>query len=215
MVNQSTPNQQPGTPYSNGGDRPSDNQPSQSAASILLTRLTSEIDGLKQTINAQHQQSSTEISRLRKQLRWLTGVSAVAIVVLGGALVGVSLNLRQEQIALRESQQELVAQIEGLQSGQITSEQLAQLEELLSSLNQTTGNLQEQARSIIEQIPGASREQLESLQGDLEDLQNSVQDQLSQEEGSLLDQVNGLFQRIQNFLGSGNEEEETTEGSGT
>lgn len=215
MDNYSTPGQPVDTNPSEGGDLPVAHQAGYSAESLLLNRLTTEVDGLKQALQTQAQQSSAEAHRLRTQLRWLTGMSVVAIVILSGALVGISLLFRQEQIALRENQQALVAQLEGLQSDQVSSEQLAQLETLLSSLNQTTGDLQDQAQDIIDQIPGASRDQLESLQNDLKDLQEDVQDQLSQEEGGVMDRVNGLFKRVQDFLGSGDNTEESPEESGT
>ncbi len=200
--------QQPGTSYSES-DRPVAGQSTYSAESLLLSRLTTEIDGLKQAIATQRHQSSTEVNRLRKQVRWLTGLSAVAIVLLGGSLIGVSLHLRQEQIALRESQQQLVAQVEVLQAERLDSEQLNRLESLLSNLNQTTGSLQGQAQQILEQLPQASREQLESLQNDLEELQENVQGQLSQEEGGIMDRVNGLYQRIQDMLSGGDNTNES------
>ncbi len=187
--------------------QPSSPQGSYSAESALLQRLTTELDDLKQTVATQTHQSSTEVIRLRRQVRSLTGILTVAIVLLGGALIGVSLNLRQEQVALRETQEEMITQIEGLQTERMTSEQLQQLESLLTRLNETTGNLQGQAQRILEQIPGASREQLENLQGDLENLQQDVQDELSQEEGGILDRVNNLYQRVRSFLGDESSEE--------
>lgn len=189
-------------------------QGSYSAESVLLQRLTAEIDDLKQTVTAQTHQSSTEVNRLRRQVRSLTGILTVAVVLLGGALIGVSLNLRQEQVALRETQEEMIAQIEVLQTERMTSEQLSRLESLLNSLNETTGNLQGQARRILEQIPGASREQLENLQGELENLQTDVQDQLSQEEGGILDRVNSLYQKVREFLGNDAPEEGTEDTAG-
>ena len=190
------------------GDRPNPNQGMYSTESILLNRLTTEIDELKHAMMTQQHQASTEAHRLRRQVRWLTVLSTVAIVLIGGSLIGVSLNLRQEQIALRENQQQLAAQLDILQAERMNPEELSRLESLLSSLNQATGDLQGQAQQIIEQLPGASREQLEALQGDLEDLQQDIQEGLSQEEGGVMDRVNDLYKRIQDFFSRDNSDEE-------
>lgn len=186
-------------------------QPGTDSSAII--QLMRELNEVKQVASSQVNRSAEDVGRLRGQLRWLTGISAVAIVLLGGALIGVTLGLRQEQTALRENQQEMTEQIETLQAQRGNPEQLNRMEELLASINENAQNLGEQTQDILENLPEASGDQLRQIQEDLQDLQQGVRENLSQE--GALERLNNLYERVRGMVSNdGSSEGENTSNEG-
>ncbi|MGB3493749.1 MAG: hypothetical protein WBA57_13550 [Elainellaceae cyanobacterium] len=179
--------------------------PPQGTESSALIQIMRELSDVKHMASAQMSRSAEDVKRLKGRMQWLTGISAVAIVLLGGALIGVTLGLRQEQTAIRENQQQLTEQVETLQAQEGNAEQLGRIEELLTSLNENAQNLGGQAQSIVENLPEASGEQLQAIQEDLKDLQQGISENLSPQ--GALERLNNLYERVRGLTGDENNAE--------
>ncbi|HIK30210.1 MAG TPA: hypothetical protein IGS31_02485 [Oscillatoriales cyanobacterium M4454_W2019_049] len=152
----------------------------------MLSRLSQEVANLRR--------ETQDTKRLRGQVRWLTGLLIASVVILGGGLIGTTLSLRQEQAALRNSQEELAEQFETAQEAQGNTEQLAQLEEQLQVLNERTQEISDRARQLSEQLPNASLEQWNDLQERLDSLEQGIREGLSGEA------VVGRFNQLSELL---------------
>lgn len=162
-----------------------------------LAKLTQDLQTLKQTTDAKIRSAAHETTRLRTQLRWLTGLLIAAIVALGGTLAGVTWMLQNEQVNLRSQQQQLTEQVRTLEQGRISTEQFDRLEQQLNSLNQRTQELSQQAQTLVEQFPEVSLTQLEAIQRQLQTLEQGIRENLSRD--TTLSQfytLNETFQRL-------------------
>lgn len=181
---------------------PSSSSPAHQAQNTdpsTIIQIMRELNDVKHMAANQMSRSAEDVKRLRGRMQWLTGISAVAIVLLGGALIGVTLGLRQEQTAIREDQQQLTEQVETLQAQEGNAEQLNRIEELLTSLNENAQELGGQAQNIVENLPGASGEQLQAIQEDLQELQQGIRDNLSPQ--GALDRLNSIYERVRGLDG--------------
>lgn len=165
-----------------------------------------------------------EAHRLRGQVRWLRISLIASVVVLGSALAGVFLGIRQEQTAIRNAQGDLSSQINILEDAlpqedtlpqedvsaeapsaielptvaMPSEEQLNQLEEQLRTLNEQTKALSEQAKAISEQLPDVSFDQWTQLQERLATLEEDIQNNLPDE--ALSTRFEQLSERLKQLL---------------
>jgi TolA-binding protein len=144
-----------------------------------LEKLSQEILELKQTSLANVNNHSREIQKLRRHLRWLTGLSLVAILGLGGTLAGVTYSLRNEQISLRNEQNKIAQQVESIDADRVSTQQLDQLRNQINSLNQQAKELSKRAVELSQQVPQVSLNQLEAIRDQLQELETSIRENFS------------------------------------
>ncbi len=156
-----------------------------------LSQISQEVASLREEADS--------VQHLRGQVRWLKGLLIASVFILGGALVGMALSLRQEQVALSAAQGELADQVEAIEGDRTSAEQFSQLAEQLRSLNAQTKTISDQARQLSEQLPDVSLSQWENLQQRLETLEQDIQNDLAGE--AVSSRFGQLSERLQQLLG--------------
>ena len=137
-----------------------------------IEQLTEDVADLR------HYEAQTS-KRLRTRVNWLTGLLAATLVILGGGLVGVALNLRNEQAALQATQEDLADQLAIAAEAEANQQQLNRLEQQLQSLNQQAQAIVEQAKGLTEDATAIPPAQWADLQARLKSLEQSIQESVA------------------------------------
>lgn len=105
-----------------------------------------------------------EIKRLRRHLRWLTGLSLLAIIALGGTIAGLTWYFRNEQIRLKNQQNQLTQQLKAISPNGATTQRIESLESQLTLLNKQVQDLNKpELRTSLNQL-NAIQYRLQSLE---------------------------------------------------
>ena len=105
-----------------------------------------------------------EIKRLRRRLKWLTALSLLGIIALGGTLAGLAWYFRNEQIRLRNQQNQLAQQLKSFTANGATPERIQGFESQINLLNKQVQELSRPERQIALNQLNAIQYRVQSLE---------------------------------------------------
>lgn len=105
-----------------------------------------------------------EIKRLRRHLKWLTALSLLGIIALASTLAGVTWYFRNEQIRLKNQQNQLAQQLKSISPNGATTQRIQSLESQINLLNKQMQELNKpELRTSLNQLT-AIQYRLQSLE---------------------------------------------------
>ena len=105
-----------------------------------------------------------EIKRLRRRLKWLTALSLLGIIALGGTLAGLTWYFRNEQIRLRNQQNQLAQQLKSFTANGASPERIQGFESQINLLNKQVQELSRPERQIALNQLNAIQYRVQSLE---------------------------------------------------
>ncbi len=105
-----------------------------------------------------------EIKRLRRHLKWLTALSLLGIIALGGTLAGAAWYFRNEQIRLKNQQNQLAQQLKSISPNGATTQRIESLESQINLLNKQVQELSKPERQIALNQLNAIQYRVQSLE---------------------------------------------------
>jgi len=105
-----------------------------------------------------------EIKRLRRHLRWLTALSLLGIIALGSTLAGVTWYFRNEQIRLKNQQNQLAQQLKSVTANGASTQRIETLESQINVLNKQVQELSRPERQIALNQLNAIQYRVQSLE---------------------------------------------------
>ena len=105
-----------------------------------------------------------QIKRLRRHLRWLTALSLLGIIALGGTLAGVTWYFTNQQIRLRNQQNQLAQQLKSVTANGASTQRIESLESQINLLNKQVQELSKPERQIALNQLNAIQYRVQSLE---------------------------------------------------